>query len=66
MFIDISQTDTPLIDGDFSTDKVTINSILKLTPTSEPGSPVEGDIYANSSDHHLYFYNGSTWKQLDN
>lgn len=39
---------------------------LKLTPRAEPSSPVEGMIYANSSDHHLYFYNGTTWKQLDN
>jgi hypothetical protein len=27
---------------------------------------VEGQIYANSTDHHIYFYNGTTWKQLDN
>lgn len=39
---------------------------VKLTPGSEPSSPTEGMIYANSSDHHLYFYNGTTWKQLDN
>jgi len=39
---------------------------VKLTPGSEPSSPSEGMIYANSSDHHLYFYNGTTWKQLDN
>jgi hypothetical protein len=39
---------------------------LKVTPGLEPSSPTEGMIYANSSDHHLYFYNGTTWKQLDN
>lgn len=39
---------------------------IKLTPGSEPSSPSEGMIYANSIDHHLYFYNGTTWKQLDN
>jgi hypothetical protein len=41
-----------------------VSAILK--PGAAPGSPVEGQIYENSSDHHLYFYNGTTWKQLDN
>jgi hypothetical protein len=45
---------------------ININNILKLTPTSAPGSPVEGMVYANSADHHLYFYNGTGWIQLDN
>jgi len=44
---------------------VDINGILKLTPTTEPASPVEGMVYAGT-DHHLYYYNGTTWKQLDN
>jgi hypothetical protein len=35
------------------------------TISSAPASPTEGDIYANT-DHHLYYYNGSAWKQLDN
>lgn len=30
-----------------------------------PGSPAEGMIYADT-DHHLYYYNGTDWKQLDN
>jgi len=39
---------------------------LSLTPQSDPPtSPTEGMIYANT-DHHLYYYNGTTWKQLDN
>lgn len=46
--------------------RVTINAVLKLTPMADPpGSPEEGMIYADT-DHHLYYYNGSTWKQLDN
>lgn len=37
-----------------------------LTPqASAPGTPAEGTIYANSGDHHLYFYDGTSWKQLD-
>jgi hypothetical protein len=32
-------------------------------PQSQP-TGVEGLIYANSSDHHLYFYNGSTWIEI--
>jgi len=44
----------------------TIVDVLNLTPGSAPSTPVEGDIYANSTDHHLYFYNGSAWVQLDN
>lgn len=43
----------------------TINAMLKLTPMSAPSAPTEGMIYLNSSDHHLYFYNGSEWKRLD-
>lgn len=40
--------------------------VLKLTPSASP--PVtanEGDIYAGT-DHHLYYFNGTDWKQLDN
>lgn len=47
--------------------QIDINAVLKLIPkSSAPSSPTEGMIYVNSSDHHLYFYNGTTWKQLDN
>jgi len=44
----------------------TINAILHLTPRSQPGSATEGDVYSDTDDHHLYFYNGSGWVQLDN
>jgi hypothetical protein len=43
-----------------------VNMPLNLAPDSTPASAIEGDIYADSGDHHLYFYNGTTWKQLDN
>ncbi len=39
---------------------------FKLPLQSDPPSPAEeGMIYADT-DHHLYYYNGTTWKQLDN
>ncbi len=45
----------------------TITDILHITPrSSAPGSPSLGDIYINSTDNHAYFYNGSSWVQLDN
>jgi hypothetical protein len=47
-----------------------ISDILRLEPRStEPSSPSEGDIYVNSSDHHIYVYLGGVspdWYQLDN
>jgi len=72
LYIDNTNTATPLIGGDFSTDAVTITgscsitTFLKLTPTADPpASAAEGMIYADT-DHHIYYYNGSRWVQLDN
>ena len=45
---------------------VSIKELLLLQPSSRPSSPNEGSIYMDNSDHHLYVYNGSDWKQLDN
>lgn len=42
-----------------------INSIMFSPQASAPTVPLEGMVYANA-DHHLYYYNGSTWVQLDN
>ena len=43
-----------------------INDVLRLEPRSAPPeAPSEGDIYVNSSDHHLYCYLGGNWKRLD-
>lgn len=48
------------------TTSCTLGTFLQLTPTADPpGSPSEGMIYADT-DHHIYYYNGSTWVQLDN
>jgi hypothetical protein len=45
---------------------VRINDVVALTPLGNPpSSPSEGWIYAGT-DHHLYYYNGTAWKQLDN
>jgi hypothetical protein len=67
LYIENSNSAAPLIYGDFAEDKVTINDVLKLAPRSSvPSSPAEGEIYVNSSDHHIYCYLNSSWKQLDN
>lgn len=62
--------DSALVYGEFATNSVdqlvTLNAVLKLKPLAEPpDSPEEGMIYADT-DHHLYYYNGSGWVQLDN
>jgi hypothetical protein len=42
------------------------DTVLKLALRSDPPDPpAEGMIYADT-DHHLYYYNGTAWKQLDN
>lgn len=43
---------------------VNITDVIKLTPTaSPPAGATEGMIYADT-DHHLYYYNGSTWVSM--
>jgi hypothetical protein len=43
-----------------------IKDVLRLEPRSAaPGSPSEGDIYVNSTDHHIYCYLNGQWRQLD-
>ena len=43
-----------------------IVDVLRLEPRStEPSSPSEGDIYVNSSSHHIYCYLANTWVMLD-
>jgi hypothetical protein len=45
---------------------VSITDVIKLTPTaSPPAGATEGMIYADT-DHHLYYYNGTGWIQIDN
>lgn len=66
LYIENSNSSSPLIYGDFSNDKVTINDVLRLSPrATPPSSPTEGEIYVNSSDHHIYCYLNGSWVQLD-
>lgn len=45
---------------------VSITDVIRLTPTaSPPAGATEGMIYADT-DHHLYYYNGTGWIQIDN
>jgi hypothetical protein len=46
--------------------KVSMKVPANFAPQAAPGSPIEGDCYQSSSDHHFYIYNGTAWKQLDN
>jgi hypothetical protein len=44
-----------------------ISDVMRLEPrAAAPANPSEGDIYVNSSSHHIYCYLGGVWKQLDN
>ena len=43
---------------------VNITDVIKLTPTASPPSgATEGMIYADT-DHHLYYYNGTSWVSM--
>ena len=46
---------------------VDMGEVLKISPRSTaPANPSLGWVYVNSSDNHLYFFNGSAWVRLDN
>ncbi len=65
LYIENSNSTSPLIGGDFSTNKVTINDVLILAPRSTaPTAPTNGEIYVGT-DNHIYCYLGGSWKQLD-
>lgn len=56
----ISPTSSILDDGT----KVTLNSVLNLTPSSEPLTASAGDIYFDSGTNKLRAYDGSSWNNL--
>jgi len=67
LYVANSNTANPLIYGDFATKKLTINDVLKITPrAAAPLNPSEGEIYVNSSTHHILCYLNGAWKQIDN
>jgi len=44
-----------------------ISDVMRLEPrSSEPSNPSEGDIYVNSTNHNIYCYLGTGWRQLNN
>jgi len=44
--------------------KVTLSSVLNLTPSSQPASASAGDIYFDSGTNKLRAYDGSAWNDL--
>ena len=41
-----------------------IRNFLLHVLSSAPGSPVEGQVYYNSTDKHPYYHNGTTFKDV--
>jgi hypothetical protein len=69
LYIESSNSATPLIGGDFATDKVQINFTLNLGALSVyPLTPTEGDIIrlcSHATDPNgVYIYNGSSWASI--
>lgn len=66
LYIANSDTETPLIYGDFDTGTVEINDALRLRPRSGPPSdPQAGTMYMDSSlGNKLRVYDGSAWHDL--
>lgn len=56
----ISATSSVMDDGEL----VTIDSLLRLKPTTEPVGPTAGVIYFDSGINKLRVYDGSTWNNL--
>ncbi len=63
LMIDNENTVTPLLDGNFTNNVLTINDVLKLTPrSSAPSSPTKGMMYFDSNDDKLKVYDGVAWQ----
>ncbi len=52
--------------GNIAMDGGQIGQMRAENLSSAPASPNPGQMYFDTSDNHLYVWNGSTWKQLDN
>ncbi len=62
---DASSSTDPIMTVSTTDSVTTLIGCMKLVPQADPpASPAQGMIYADT-DHHLYYYDGSTWKQLD-
>ena len=71
LYIDNSNTTTPLVYGDFSDNQLTINGsvniteVMNLTPlATEPSNPKAGDIYFDSTLGRHRGYDGTQWNNL--
>jgi hypothetical protein len=64
LYISNSDTDKPLIYGEFDNKIVTINDILKLAPSAEPVSAEEGMIYFDDATKVLRVFDGTNWHDL--
>jgi hypothetical protein len=51
--------------GNVTAEKISLSNI-KLTPSSAPSSPTQGDMYLDSSDNNLKIYTGNLWKDIVN
>ena len=47
-------------------DRTQVTTPFNLKPQARPAAALEGDLYQDATDHHLYLFNGALWKQLDN
>ena len=48
------------------TGTVRITDVLILTPRAGAPPAIEGTIYVNSTNNHIWCYINGTWRQLDN
>ncbi len=65
-FTGISSEDVFKIDnaGNTTTQKLNVQDVLNLKPSTVPLSPIKGDLYFDSADNILKCCNGSVWKNL--
>ncbi len=71
LYISNSDTEIPLIYGEFDHGLVEVqgslklNDILNLKPkTTVPGSPAKGDVFYDANSNTIKFFNGTTWMEL--